>query len=79
MDAHRFRMLSAHQQALVAMAVLLDGHEASIVLSNDAIHGENLERVAISLATLQPDLRMPYVGSLLRSALENIEETSSKG
>ena len=72
-------MLSAHQQALVAMAVLLDGHEAAAVLRNDSVHGENLERVAISLASQQPELRMPYVGSLLRAALAALQDEQQVG
>jgi hypothetical protein len=72
MDAQRFRSLSPRQRALVALAVLLDGHEAGLYLENDAVNGAGLKRAAAELAALEPDLRMPYVGSVLRSALKEL-------
>ena len=70
MDAQRFRSLSARLRALVAVAVLLDGREAAAYLELDASHGEALKRAAIELSALEPDLRMPFLGTALRSALE---------
>ncbi len=73
MEKSRFDALSARNRALIAMAVLLDGHEAAAYLENDAEYGEVLERVAHDLATLAPDLRMPFVGTLLRAAVSELE------
>jgi hypothetical protein len=72
MDTQRYRSLAPRQRALVAVAVLLDGREAGMYLENDAINGSGLQRAATELASLEPDLRMPFVGSLLRSALKEI-------
>ncbi len=69
MDSQRFRVLSARQRALVAVAVLLDGREASTYLENDAVNGETLKEMAIFLAEKQPEMRMPFVGTMLRIAL----------
>ena len=73
MDAKRFRALSAEHRALVAVAVLLDGREAAVYLKNDAINGAGLHRAALDLAGQSPDLRMPFVGTMLRTALEELE------
>ena len=73
MDAKRFRALSSYQRALVGVAVLLDGHEAGVYLENDALAGAGLSKAAEELASQPPELRMPYIGSLLRAALMDIE------
>ena len=73
MDAQKLRALSAHERALVAVAVLLDGREASVYLENDAQHGQALERAAADLASMEVDLRMPYAGTVLRAALQERE------
>ena len=70
MDIHRFRALSPHDRALVAIAVLLDGREASECLQRDAANGAALARAAADLASQPTDLRMPLVGTLLRMAVE---------
>ena len=72
MDAQRFRSLSARQRALVAMAVLLDGREAKVYLENDAVNGAGLQRAALDLASIEPELRMPFTGTMLRAALEEL-------
>ena len=72
MDAQRFRSLAARQRALVAVAVLLDGREAGLYLENDSVNGAGLKRAAMDLAGFEPELRMPFVGTILRSALQEI-------
>lgn len=69
MDSQRLRGLNPRQRALVAVAVLLDGREASVYLENDAVDGAVLKQAAEDLAQLDPELRMPFAGSLLRGAL----------
>ena len=68
-----FRTLPPEQQAVVAAAVLLDGFEAVDFLSVDSIDGALLSEAAAGLAALEPELRMPFVGTLLRRALEQIQ------
>ena len=72
MDMQRFRSLSPRNRALVAIAVLLDGHEAGVYLEFDAVHGAGLQRAAQELASQKPEVRMPLVGTLLRTALEEL-------
>jgi hypothetical protein len=72
MDAQRFRSLSPRQRALVAVAVLLDGREAGMYLENDSVNGQGLKRAALDLAGVEPELRMPLVGTLLRDALKEM-------
>lgn len=74
MDAHRFRALTHRQRAIAAVAVLLDGREAPAYLENDAVNGEALRAAADDLARMDPDLRMPLVGSLLRAVLTGLED-----
>jgi hypothetical protein len=73
MDVQRFRVLPPRQRALVAIAVLLDGREAESYLENDNVNGKALKRAAGSLADQPPDLRMPFVGTLLRMALAEMK------
>ena len=73
MDLHRIRGLPARAKALVALAVLLDGRDASTYLERDASNGANLARAANDLAALPTDLRMPLAGTILRTALEELE------
>jgi hypothetical protein len=72
MDAQRYRSLSAEHRALLAVAVLLDGREAATFLENDATHGDVLKRAALDVASQDPELRMPFVGTMLRAALEEL-------
>ena len=74
MTINRFRALSAEGRALVAVAVLLDGHEAEHYLASDAQKGSAYAKAAKELANQKPDLRMPLVGSLLRGALKELKE-----
>lgn len=73
MNTQRFRALSSHQRALVAVAVLLDGLEATIYLKNDALNGDGLAKAAEELCQQEPNLRMPLLGSELRQALAELE------
>ena len=77
MDAQKYRSLAARHRALVAIAVLLDGREASSYLEGDAENGLALSRAALDLATLDPELRMPFVGTLLRTALQSMTDKIS--
>ncbi len=74
MTGVEFRNLSAHQRAVVAVAVLLDGREAESYLEGDDRHGKELAEAAAELASHPPYLLMPYIASLLRSALRRMGE-----
>jgi hypothetical protein len=67
-----YSQLTPEQQALVAIGVLLDGREAERVFSFDPQHGALLQETAAKLAEFSPELRMPFIGTLLREALEEI-------
>jgi hypothetical protein len=58
--------LGNKEKALVAVSVLLDGHEASKYLASDKELGAVLAEEAEKLAALDPKIRMPIVASLLR-------------
>lgn len=72
MNTRRFRQLPARERALVAVAVLMDGNDAVSYLEPDARNGENLKAAAQELAQLEPEMRMPFVGTMLRLALEEL-------
>lgn len=72
MDASKFRSLSPAEQALVAIAVLLDGREAGVYLEYDARNGPGLRDSAYELAESDPELRMAYISTMLRRALGEI-------
>jgi hypothetical protein len=70
MSTTQFRELNNHDRALVAVAVLLDGIDAASYLELDSDKGAALRAAAMELAKLEPDMRMPFVGTMLRLALE---------
>jgi len=70
MDVQRFRVLSVRQKALIAIAVLLDGREAAEYLENDVSNGPGLKKAAIDLANQDPEVRMSYLGTMLRVSLD---------
>jgi hypothetical protein len=72
-DLSRFRALSRREQALVATAVLLDGHDAAEYLSSDKERKTALMRAAKDLAELPLDLRVPLLGTVLRESIADIE------
>jgi hypothetical protein len=41
-------------------------------LENDSVNGQGLKRAALDLAGVEPELRMPLVGTLLRDALKEM-------
>ncbi len=73
-DLSRFRALAKREQAVVAAAVLLDGHDAVEYLSSDKDRRTALARAAKDLAEFPLDLRLPIVGTLLRSVLAELEQ-----
>lgn len=71
-DISRYRALGTRERALVAIAVLLDGHDAAEYLGSDRDRSVALSRAAKDLAELSPELRMPLIGTLLRLAVEGL-------
>jgi hypothetical protein len=76
-DISRFRMLSTRERAIVALGVLLDGHDATQYLGSDKERSSALTRAAKDLAQLAPDVRMPLVGTLLRGAIRDLKNDKS--
>lgn len=70
------KSFSSHERALVAIGVLLDGHEAAAVLAQDCNYGAELQQLADELAGLPPEFRMPYLGSVLRMTLAQMHESN---
>ena len=77
MNLKSLRALTAHQRAMVAVSVLLDGHEASLYLENDALAGEALAVAAKDLVSLSPEFRNILAGNTLRRSLEELDQRSS--
>lgn len=71
-DISRFRALGTREKALVAIAVLLDGHDAADYLGCDKERQLALTRAARDLVELSPELRLPLIGTLLRAALRDL-------
>lgn len=65
-----FMRLQPYDRARVAVAVLLDGGDAPIYLLNDAVRGAELRAAAEELLAMELDIRFPFVGTMLRLALE---------
>jgi hypothetical protein len=65
-----FMRLQPYDRARVAIAVLIDGGDAPIYLLNDSVRGEELRQAAEELLAMELDVRFPFVGTMLRLALE---------
>lgn len=72
MDTKKFRSLSPEQRALVAVAVLIDGNDAALYLASDDRSGTALRAAAEELAQLELALRLPFAGTQLRLALDEL-------
>lgn len=68
----RFHALTAAHRIKVAVAVLIEGKECLEVLESDAFNGQELRSAAEELLSLDLDARFPYVGTMLRQALEEV-------
>jgi hypothetical protein len=69
-ESKAFVSLDAASRVRVALAVLLDGSDAPFYLVNDEKQGGELRRAAEELLSMELDVRFPYVGTMLRLALE---------
>jgi hypothetical protein len=78
-DLFRFRSLATRERATVAIGVLIDGRDAVDYLAYDDQRGIALVRAAEDLVELTPELRIPLIGTLLRSALESLAKEESNG
>ena len=76
MSKHKYFVndLTPRQQALVAIAVLLDGIDAGFFLGADLDHGELLESAANDLTADLPDDRLPHTANILRDAIKQLEQ-----
>lgn len=77
MDISRFRVMSAKNRALVALGLLMDGSNAAYVLSHDLSLGEHYQKVCEELNSLEAELRLPLLGTLLRQALLDLNTSKS--
>ena len=75
-NLEKYRALPTKQKALVALAVLIDGHDAGQILASGSSREAKLADAADDLARLAPELRIPLLGSLLRRSLTALEEES---
>ena len=73
MSTVHFRKLSVHEQLIVAIGVLMDGTDAAQYLERDSQRGEVLAGAVSELANVELDSRLPFVGTLVRLALESHE------
>ncbi len=69
-ESKAFQSLNAAGRVRVALAVLLDGGDAPFYLVNDEQQGAELRRAAEELLSMELDVRFPYIGTMLRLALE---------
>ncbi len=67
-----FNKLEPEQQALVAIAVLLDGFDSPFFLGDDFSHQDQLRLAAEEIVKDAPQQRLPYVATLLRRALNEL-------
>ncbi len=73
MSASAWEQLNPIERALVAVAVLIDGADAGSILLLDSKRGELLREAALYFGGLDLDARLPYMGTLLRRAVEDQE------
>lgn len=69
-DNSKLRALGFREQALVAVAVMLDGDAAAHYLRSDRERSGTLARVVKDVMEFNPDLRLALLGTVLRDALK---------
>ncbi len=67
-----FSRLTPNERVRVATGVLIDGGDAPIYLMNDDVRGADLRLAAEELLEMDLDIRYPFVGTMLRLALEEV-------
>ncbi|MEZ4754323.1 MAG: hypothetical protein R3A13_08455 [Bdellovibrionota bacterium] len=72
MALRRLKSLVPRIRALTVIAVLLDGREAAEYLGYDSVQGDGMRRSADELSALPLEIRMPVMGTTLRTALKEI-------
>jgi hypothetical protein len=72
MSLTHLRALDPIDRALVAVAVLIDGSDASLYLDGDADRSQELKQAVEELCRLEIDGRLAFVGTVLRLALEEV-------
>jgi hypothetical protein len=77
LNSEEFSNLPNRFKALVCIAVLIDGREASFYLNNDDKYGQVLGRIADKLSGLVPEFRMPLIGTQLRESIEQLSKEES--
>lgn len=71
-DILSFTGLPVREQAIVAIAVLLDGIESPDYLQSTYENRAHVLRGAADLVKLAPDLRLPFAGTMLRRAIAQL-------
>lgn len=74
-----FQNLEAKERALIAIAVLLDGREAVTYLRGSDPEEGRIRLAAEDLARIVPEMRMPLLGTLLRTALKDLRDSGRRG
>lgn len=69
----RFSQLAPHEKAFVATALLLDGGEALEYVGIHEANGQALREAVSELLELELDVRLPFVGTMLRLALAEMK------
>jgi hypothetical protein len=69
-ESRVFLSLDSASRVRVALAVLLDGGDAPFYLGSDERRGAELRLAAEELLSMELDVRFPYIGTMLRLALE---------
>jgi hypothetical protein len=73
MSLTHLRALDPIDRALVAVAVLIDGSDASLYLDGDVERSQDLKNAVEELCRLEIDGRLAFVGTVLRLALKEVE------
>ena len=76
-NLERLRTLHPRQRALVVVALLLDGREAANYLEQDAHYGRDLADIAKMMGEVDPEIRMPLLGTILRESIKELSEAES--
>ena len=76
-DLSRYRELSRHERIMALIAVLLDGQKGGFYLRSDKERAGAYDEVCSDLVHLNPELRLPLLGTLLRTELMSFGEKSS--
>ncbi len=75
-DISKYRALGSKEKCIVAIALLIDGLDAIEYLAIDRDNNTAFLRAAKDFTEMSPELRIPFLGTLLRETIVELRKSN---